>query len=268
MTDSVVITQHRDPIFEIIINRPDERNAMNWAVMQGLEAAIDEAEQLFNQQTARAIIIRAEGRVFSSGIDLTEFTESSAQFGENWHRNLYPVTAAYQQVFNKIERCSLPVICLMHGYAIGLSVEMALACDFRIAAERTRLSLPETRLGIIPDVGGTVRLTKLIGPSRAKDLILTGRNLDIKVAEQWGLVNEVVPRANLLSRGEEFAAEIALSAPLAVSYAKRVVNDVMDYQAGLNLEAWAQAQLMRTEDFVNGVQAMLNKEYPVDWQGK
>jgi len=268
MTDSPVKTSQRDTLFEIALNRTAERNAMNWAMMQGLSDAVDEAEKLFNQGAVRAVIIRAEGRVFSSGIDLNEFTESSSQFGEEWHRNLYPVTAAYQQVFNKIERCSLPVICLLHGFAIGLSVEMALACDIRIAAERTRLSLPETRLGIIPDVGGTVRLTKLIGPARAKEFIMTGSNLDIKTAADWGLVNHVVPRDELLAKGEEIAAEIAQSAPLAVSYAKRVVNDIMDYQAGLNLEAWAQAQLMRTEDFVNGVQAMQNKTHPVDWQGK
>ena len=143
-----------------------------------------------------------------------------------------------------------------------------LACDFRIVAERTKLSLPETRLGIVPDVGGTVRLVKLIGPSRAKEVILTGGNIEPEKAEQWGMVNYVVPKEELMNKANELAEELKLSAPLAVNYAKRVINDIMDVQRGLNVEAWAQSALFRSEDFTNGVQAMLTKTYPVEWKGK
>ena len=142
--------------------------------------------------------------------------------------NLFPFTARYQAIFNKIERCSLPVICVLQGYCLGLALELALACDFRIAAERTKLGLPESRLGIIPDVGGTVRLVKLIGPSRAKDLILTGRNLDLSQALDWGLVNAVYPKSELEAGVAEWVESLAAAAPLAVSYGKRVINDIMD----------------------------------------
>jgi enoyl-CoA hydratase/carnithine racemase len=213
------------------------------------------------------VLLRGEGTGFSAGIDLMGFSDLIERFGENWRDNLFPLTAAYQAVVNKFERCSLPVIALLHGYCLGLGFELALACDFRIAAEGTKIGLPETRLGIIPDVGGTTRLTRLIGTARAKELIMTGRNVDLNDAERWGLVNYLVPADQLMSKAESLAAEIAQSAPLAVSYAKRVINGISDLDRGLSLEAWAQSVLMRSEDFANGVQAMLLKQ-PVEWKGK
>jgi len=263
----VVLTRKAEAVFEVILNRADKRNAMNDEMMTALSVAFDEAEREFNNG-ARVVIIRAEGRAFSSGIDLTQFASLGDEFGENWRENLFPFTAKYQAVFNKIENCSLPVICVMHGYCLGMALEMALACDFRIAAERTKLGLPETRLGIIPDVGGTVRLMKLIGPSRAKDVIMTGRNLDIDQACNWGIVNYVYPKDELEEKVAEFVAELCASSPLAVSYTKRVINDISDNARGLQVEAWAQAQLFRTQDFINAVDAMLNKTYPIDWEGK
>ena len=156
----------------------------------------------------------------------------------------------------------------MQGYCLGLALELALACDFRIAAERTKLGLPETRLGIIPDVGGTVRLVKLIGPARAKDLILTGRNIDLAQALDWGLVDAVYPKADLEGGVAELIESLSAAAPLAVSYAKRVINDIADNSRGLQVEAWAQAQLFRSEDFRQAVKAMIDKTYPIEWKGK
>lgn len=266
MTDEI-LTRREGDVFEVILNRPDKRNAMNDAMMTGLSDAFDQAEREFNDG-ARVVMIRAEGRVFSSGIDLTQLASLGDEFGDKWRENLFPFTAKYQAVFNKIENCSLPVICVMHGYCLGMAFEMALACDFRIAAERTKLGLPESRLGIIPDVGGTVRLVKLVGPSRAKDIIMTGRNLDLTQAHDWGIVNYVYAKAELDDKVAEFVGELCASSPLAVSYTKRVVNDMMDNARGLQIEAWAQAQLFRTNDFMNAVEAMLNKSYPIDWEGK
>jgi len=263
----VVITRREGPVFEVILNRANKRNAMNNDMMEALSTAFDRAEREFNDG-ARVVIIRAEGRVFSSGIDLTQFALLGDEFGEEWRENLFPFTAKYQAVFNKIENCSLPVICVMHGYCLGMAFEMALACDFRIAVQRTKLGLPESRLGIIPDVGGTVRLVKLVGPSRAKDIIMTGRNLDLEQAHQWGIVNYVYSKDEIDEKVAEFVAELCASAPLAVSYTKRVVNDIMENSRGLQVEAWAQAQLFRTDDFMNAVSAMLDKTYPIDWQGK
>ncbi|MYD08787.1 MAG: enoyl-CoA hydratase/isomerase family protein [Chloroflexi bacterium] len=261
---SELIRCRRDgAIFEVTLNRPESRNAINDEMMEAIAAAFDRAEREF-AQGARVAVVRAAGRVFSSGIDLEQF----AALDEDLRENLFPFTARYQAVFDKIERCSLPVICVLQGYCLGLALELALACDFRIAVERARLGLPETRLGIIPDVGGTVRLVKLIGPARAKDLILTGRNIDLAQALDWGLVNAVYPKAALEAGVAEWVEALTAAAPLAVSYGKRAINDIVDYSRGLQIEAWAQAPLFRSEDFRRAVQAMMDKTYPIDWEGK
>ena len=188
----LILTERNDDVFRITLNRPDKRNAINDEMMEALAAAFDQAEAEFNSG-ARVALLRAEGRAFSSGIDLEQF----GTLDEGLRGNLFPFTARYQSVLNKVERSSLPVICVMQGYCLGLALELALACDFRIAAARAKLGLPETRLGIIPDVGGTVRLVNLVGPARAKDLILTGRNIDSAEALNWGLVDRVFERSDL-----------------------------------------------------------------------
>ena len=173
----LILARRTGKVFEVILNRPDERNAINDEMMSAISDAFDQAEREFNDG-ARVVLVRGEGRVFSAGIDLNQFLTPA----EGLRKNLFPFTARYQAIFNKIERCSLPVICVLQGYCLGMALELALACDFRIAAQRAKLGLPEARLGIIPDVGGTVRLIKLVGPSRAKDLIMTGRNIDLSQA--------------------------------------------------------------------------------------
>ena len=258
-----IVTRRDGVVFEVILNRADKRNAITNGMMDAISAAFDRAEEEFNAG-ARAAVIQAEGRVFSAGIDISEFQAMEA----DWRDNLFPFTARYQAVFDKIENCSLPVICVMQGYCLGMALELALACDFRIAVERTKLGLPEARLGIIPDVGGTARLVKLIGPVRAKEMIMTGGNITLQQAQDWGLVNAVFPKDALESGVAAYVDALCAAAPLAVSYAKRVVNNISEHSRGLQLEAWAQAQLFRTADFANAVQAMLDKTYPVDWQGK
>ncbi len=263
LTELIRIEQH-DHIAEIILNRPEKRNAINWTMMEGLGAAVDEVEKM---RGIRVVILRGEGVCFSAGVDVTSFMQNSEQFGEGWRENLFPLTQAFQAIVNKFERCSFPVIALLHKVCFGLGLELALACDIRIAAEGTRLGLPESRLGMIPDVGGTTRLTRLVGAARAKELIMTGREFDAAFAERWGIINHVVAEDDLLARGYALADEIAQAAPLAVSYAKKVIDGLSDIDRGLQLEAWAQSVLMRTHDLEAGMQAALTKQKP-DWQGK
>jgi enoyl-CoA hydratase/carnithine racemase len=233
-------------------------------MMQDLDDAISKVSTMVG---VRVVLLRAEGRGFSAGIDLMSFQDTPEVFGENWRHNMLPVTAAYQAVVNKFERCPFPVIALLHGYVLGLGLELALACDMRIVTEGTLLGLPETLLGIVPDVGGTTRLTRLIGHARAKEYIMTGKNIPLDCAERWGLVNYVVPKNGLMEKAEQLAAELLNAAPLAVSYAKQVINGLEDVDRGLQLEAWAQAHLMSTEDFEQGAQAMITKQKP-QWKGK
>ncbi|NOK86187.1 MAG: hypothetical protein GFH27_549411n17 [Chloroflexi bacterium AL-W] len=259
-------TQVNGHIFEITLSRPEKRNAMNLALMQQLEAAIDAAEKAA-YNGVRVVIIRGEGQGFSAGIDLLGFGDMIEQFGDGWQKNLFPMTAMYQGILNKFEKCSLPTILAAHNYCLGMAFELALACDFRIVSEDTRMGLPETRLGLIPDVGGTTRLVRLVGVGRAKELIMTGRQFDATYAEQHGIVHYVTPHAELMNKAYALADELAQAAPLAVSYAKRVIDGIADIERGLQLEAWAQSILIRTEDFANGAQAMLMKQEP-EWKGQ
>ena len=167
-------------------------------MLKAIGEAVDQAEKTPGM---RAILLRGEGPGFSAGIDLMAFGDLAEHFGENWASHMLAVTAAFQAVMSKVERCALPVIALLHGYALGLGLELALACDFRLAAEDTRLSLPETRLGLVPDVGGTTRLARLVGPARAEGLILTGRSIDAACAERWGLINTVVSAGGAIQPG-------------------------------------------------------------------
>ncbi len=251
-------------IAQILINRPDKRNALNIEMMRALESALDTVE---STDGLRVLLIRGAGGGFSAGIDLMGFQSMAEHFGEHWRDNLFPMTAAMQHTFNKLERLSIPVIAVLHGYCLGMGLELALACDFRIAAEGTVLALPETKLGLIPDVGGTTRLTRLLGVARAKEYIMTGRAFDPHDAERWGLLNALVPADQLDSKARAFADELCAAAPLAVSYAKRVIDQISDIERGLHAEAWAQSVLIRSEDFAQGVQAMLTKSKP-EWQGK
>ena len=256
--------EHRGPVAEVVLNRPDKRNAINWELMQALDSCLDRAARL---PEARAVLIRGEGPCFSAGIDIAGLMTAAQQFGEGWRDNLMPLTQAYQAVVNKAERHVLPTIALLHGHTLGLGLELALACDMRICAEGTRMALPETRLGLIPDVGGTTRLTRLIGPARAKEVILTAREVTTDEAAAWGMVNHVVPGDELLQRGEALVEQISACAPLAVSLGKRVIDGLADVDRGLTLEAIAQTNLIKTEDMMAGAMAFMSKTKPT-WKGK
>jgi enoyl-CoA hydratase/carnithine racemase len=255
----LITTVQRGAIFEIVLNRADKRNAINSEMYRQLDGVIRTAEQA---EGIRVVLVRGEGKVFSAGIDVTSFLELPQQYGADWMEKSWLITREFQAVLNRLENLAVPTIALLHGYCLGLAMELSLACDIRIAAEGTKLGLPETRLGIIPDVGGTTRLTRLIGPGRAKEVIFTGGQMDAQQAADWGIVNHLVPADMLLAKGEAVAAEILQAAPLAVRMAKRVINGLGDPEKGLTLEGWAQSQLFKTEDFMEAVQSFLMKRPP------
>lgn len=258
MSELVTLVQ-RDTLFEIVLNRPDKRNAINLDMFKAFDVAVARANRT---PGLRTVLIRGEGESFSSGIDVSALLGLTQTHGPNWQQRMRSITDEFQGVLTRLERLELPTIALLHGHCLGLALELALACDLRVAAEDTLLGLPEALLGIIPDVGGTTRLTRLVGPARAKELIFTGRRFDAATAESWGIVNYVVPRAELMAMGETLAAEIAQAAPLAVGMAKRVIDGLVDVDRGLMLEGWAQSQLFATEDFVEGAQAFMTRRSP------
>ncbi len=260
----LVITHQRDTTFEIVLNRPEKRNAINAEMFRQFDAAVTQANRT---PGLRAVLIRGEGESFSAGIDVSTLLGLAESHGPHWQQRMRTITDEFQGVLNRLERLELPTIALLHGHCLGLALELALACDLRLAAEGTALGLPETLLGIIPDVRGTTRLTRLVGPARAKELIFTGRRMDAAQAERWGIINGVVPRAELATAGDALAAEIAAAAPLAVGMAKRVIDGLADMDRGLMLEGWAQSQLFGTQDFLEGAQAFMTRRR-AEWQGR
>jgi len=257
--NELVKTQQRGMIFEILLNRPEKRNAINMELFEQFDAAVSVANRTVD---IRAVLIRGEGKVFSAGIDVSNLLMLAERYGPGWKQRMRSVTHEFQSALTRLERLEIPTIAMLHGHCLGLAFELALACDMRIAAEGTMLGLPETRLGMIPDVGGTTRLTRLVGPARAKELIFTGRQIAAEMAEKWGIVNYVVPQGELMARAEALAAEICQAAPLAVGMAKRVVDGYSDIDRGLMLEGWAQSQLFSTEDFIEGTESFLMRRNP------
>ena len=249
----------------ISLNRPEKRNALTLALLAEIGQAISAAGQ---EPNVRAVLVHGHGLAFSAGIDLGAFADFEREFGPNWRSHMLAITQQFQASLNLVAGCAVPTIALLHGFALGLGLELALACDLRLAAAGTQLGLPETRLGLIPDVGGTTRLTRLVGPGWAKQLILTGGTIDAETAHHWGLVTAVTSASELMDQGLALAAEITRGAPLAVNAAKRVINQVeADVARGLALEASAQNELVQTADFAAGVQAVLTRTPPV-WQGR
>jgi len=260
----LILTHHRDSTFEIVLNRPDKRNAINMEMFRAFDVAVGLANRT---PDLRVVVIRGSGPAFSAGIDVSTLLGLAQSHGPHWQQRMRSITDAFQTILTRLERLELPTIAVLHGYCLGLAFELALACDFRIAAEGTHLGLPETRLGFIPDVGGTTRLTRLAGPARARELILTGKQIDAAQAETWGLLNAVVPADQLAAAAGALAADLCQAAPLAVGMAKRVIDGLSDVDRGLQLEAWAQSQLFATEDFFEGAQAFMMKR-PADFKGR
>lgn len=258
MTD-LVLTAQRGPIFEITLNRPEKRNAINLEMLGELDSAVTQASRA---SSVRAVWVRGAGPMFSAGIDLNTLARLADRYGPEWLERSRTITEDVQAVLTRLERLEVPTLALLHGYCLGLAFELALACDLRLATEGTRLGLPETRLGIIPDAGGTTRLTRLVGPARAKELIFTGRQFDAALAERWGLVNAVVAPADLEARAAELTDEIGQAAPLAVGAAKRVIDGLADIDRGLMLEAFAQSGLFAGQDFARRMQTVQGQHRP------
>lgn len=262
--EPAVITKQDGQLFEIILNQPAKRNAIGWDAFQALAAAVECVDHAVG---VRAVLLSSSGGGFSMGIDLNALANIADRYGDNWQARMPSLISDFQTVLNKLERLKLPTIALLRGYALGLGFEIALACDFRFAARHTKLALPETRLGLIPDVGGTTRLTRLIGPARAKEYIMSGKLIPLHKAEAWGLVNRVVPAQDLRSQALELIAELNDAAPLAVKYTKHIINELSETKSGQQLEIWAQSQLFQTQDFQIGLQSALQKSTP-RWLGK
>ena len=234
----------------VTLDVPDKFNR----VTLGARAQLDEVfRELGADESVRFVVVTGAGGAFTAGGDIAAFLEASPEELSRLHWN---VAAP--------ERCPKPVIAKLQGYAFGVGLELALACDFRIAADDVELALPEVKLGMIPGSGGTQRLVRLIGLARAKDAIMRGRRIGAEEALALGLVTRVVPAAELDAAVDELVAELAELSPLALALAKRVLDlaEESPLHVGLHVEGLAYGLLRSTDDFREGVEAFGEKRKP------
>jgi 3-hydroxypropionyl-coenzyme A dehydratase len=268
----VLVEENEDrTITTIKLNRLEKRNALNWELINNLEEAIEEAES----SKTRVIIITGAADYFSAGIDLNTLAGQDSSGGErspdlNTPPHFrYSLNTRFHPIIVKIGKVEKPFIARIEGFCLGLGFELALACDFRFCLENASFSMPEVKLGLIPDVGGTTRLTRLCGISHAKDIVLTGRTIDGLEAFRMGVVNGVAKnREDLDAVVKKFTDELIESAPLAVGIGKKLIDDIygQTVEFGLEMEGLVNSQLLTSKDFMTGVMARIQKKKP-EWKG-
>jgi enoyl-CoA hydratase len=255
MTASTKIQISADaPVARITLHRPEKLNALDPEMLTALETGLNLLEQ---RADIRVVILQATGeKAFCVGADINAWTAlTPLQMWSEWIRHGH-------RVFSRLLYLRQPVICAIQGLAFGGGLELALACDIRIASETAQFAMPEVKLGTVPGWGGTARLPELVGTGRARQLILSGEPITASIGERWGLINEVVAADRLITRVEELAKRIAANAPVAVQTAKQLL-------AGGNmvtLESIAAATNAFTKDAVEGLAAFREKRSP-NFQG-
>ena len=259
-TYETIVYTVEEQVATITLNRPDVHNAQNDTLRREMYQAFS---GLITDDDVKVIVVTGAGdRAFSAGADIREFVEpaSPTQLRERRKRIEYR---------SMMDRCPQPIIAAINGFALGGGLELALACDIRIAAENATLGLTEVNLAIIPGGGGTQRLPRLVGKGKALEMILTGARIPAAEALRIGLVERVVPTGEALKAATELARTIAEKAPIALRYAKEaVVKGLgMALEDGLRLEGDLSTLLRTTEDRLEGAKAFLEKRKP-RWAGK
>jgi enoyl-CoA hydratase len=249
-----------DRIATVTINRPDKLNALNAQCKVELK---DFFTFVRNNSECDVVILTGAGeKAFAAGTDIGELASLNTQTAKE-------LASGGQEIFDLIQHLGKPVIAAVNGYALGGGCELALACHLRIASENAKFGQPEVNLGIIPGYGGTQRLAKLVGTGKATEMILTGNQIDAHEALRIGLVNKVVPLANLLIEAETMAKTILSKGQLAIRFALKAINATMELplSEGLKVEAGLFGECFSTEDANEGVKAFLEKRKPV-FKGK
>jgi enoyl-CoA hydratase len=247
-----------DSIGVITINRPTKLNALNKDTIVELHDAVKAYDA---NSYVKVIIITGSGeKAFVAGADIAEFANFSVEEGEK--------LAALGQtlLFDLVQNSGTPVIAAINGFALGGGLELAMACHFRIASDNAKMGLPEVSLGVIPGYGGTQRLPQLIGKGRALEMIMTAGMVTAEEAKAWGLVNHVVPQAELLDFTKNIAAKIIKNSPVAIGKAIKAVNAGYAVD-GYNEEIRGFGEAFGTEDFKEGTTAFLEKRKP-EFPGK
>jgi enoyl-CoA hydratase len=258
MTYQNILVETSNRISILTINRPDKRNALNQATRDEMLQALDSLEK---SAESRVLIVTGAGdKAFIAGADINEFEGRTALTQREAMKGL--------RIFSSIGEFPKPVIAMINGFCLGGGLELALACDIRIACDTAKLGQPEINLGIIPGGGGTQRLTRLVGEGKAMEIILTGDAIDAVHAREIGLVNQVVAAADLRTTVLALAARIAEKSPIALRMAKDAVKSAahMGLREGLEREMDLFCLTFGSEDKAEGVRAFLEKRKP-DFKG-
>lgn len=254
-----ILLVREENIGMITINRPEVRNALDPQTIAEIRDAIRTCR--FDKEVRVVILTGAGGKAFAAGADIRTLKA---------RETLEVLKSESQETLNDIENLDKPVIAAIDGYALGGGCEIALACDIRIATNRSKLGQPEVNLGLIPGMGGTQRLQRLVGIGKAKELIFTGEIISADEAKSIGLVNRVVSEPEeLLSVAREMAQKIISKAPIAIALSKAALNvgSNVDIHSGLQFERHAQTIAFSTDDRMEGTSAFLEKRKP-DFKGK
>ena len=244
-------TEKQGFVLTITIDRPKALNALSKEVLDELEAVID----AICVDDTRCIIVTGAGeKSFVAGADIAAMLPLSKPESQTWCLD-------GNRVFRKLETCPVPSIAAVNGFALGGGCELAMACDIRIASDHASFGQPEVTLGIPAGFGGTQRMARLIGPGKAKELLYTARRIKAPEALSIGLVNAVVPQAELMDKAREMAESIAKNAPIAVRATKTAINDGLqtDMDGGIQIEAQAFAACFETNDQKNAMSAFVEK---------
>ena len=254
----LVTTQNRIAI--LTINRPDKLNALNAQCKSEMKDFFTAVKS--NTDIDLVILTGSGEKAFIAGTDISELTTLNAESGKAF-------AAGGQELFDLIQHLGKPVIAAINGYALGGGCELALACHIRIASENAKFGQPEVNLGIIPGYGGTQRLARLVGTGKATEMILTGNQIDAQEALRIGLVNKVVPLANLLAEAEAMAKTILSKGQLAIRMSLMAINATLEVPLsdGLKMEAGLFGECCSTEDFREGTKAFMEKRKPA-FKGK
>jgi enoyl-CoA hydratase/carnithine racemase len=253
---TLVLTEDRGSVRHVVLNRPEKRNAFNGELVAATGEALGAAAA---EESVRCVVLRGAGPMFSSGMDLASLVDL-AQAPEH----LRAFRRACLQAWNLAEEMTKPTICVIHGACIGGALELALACDLRVVASDAIVGMPETRIGLIPDVGGSSRLPAVVGLGRAKELIMTGKLIGGEEAERIGLANRIAPPDELQEATQALVDELLACAPVPVGLAKRVMDASARpaLAATLELEVAMQERCAATADFGEGASAFREKRQP------
>jgi enoyl-CoA hydratase/carnithine racemase len=257
MKFKTIILEKSEGIARIILNRPDVMNAMTHEMMNELRVAQNDVA---DDETIRVVVVTGNGRAFCSGADFTLISHLLKLSPKGVFEELRFI----QDTATGFETMEKAVIAAINGYALGGGLDLALACDFRIASKGAKMGEQYVKAGLIPDVGGTQRLPRLVGLAKAKEMIFLGDMIDAEEAERIGLVNRVVPREALEQEVNALALKMASAPTIAIGLAKRSIHEGLcrDIRSGLELEALNQSLCMQTSDAKEGIMAILEKRMP------